>query len=99
MFSADSCGGRWNCGSSSFARTIGPDMFKQSYANVFAGDSRWNQVQSPEGELYQWDGASTYIKHPPYFEGMRKTPEAVQPIAAARCSTIRIPSIRRIASR
>jgi len=52
------------------ARTVGPELFRQAYANVFAGDSRWNQVASPDGALYQWDEASTYIKHPPYFEGM-----------------------------
>jgi aconitate hydratase len=63
------------------ARTIGPDMFKQSYSNVFAGDSRWNAVQSPEGELYQWDGASTYIKNPPYFDDM---PLVVGPIKDIR---------------
>ena len=66
------------------ARTIGPDMFKQSYANVFAGDSRWNQVQSPEGELYQWDGASTYIKHPPYFENMPLVVGPIKDLSGAR---------------
>ncbi len=52
------------------AATIDANMFKTNYANVFAGDSRWNQVQSPDGALYRWDDVSTYIKHPPYFEGM-----------------------------
>ena len=49
--------------------TIGPDMFHKNYADVFKGDARWNAVQSPEGDRYVWD-ESTYIKHPPYFEGM-----------------------------
>jgi aconitate hydratase len=52
------------------AATIGPDLFKNNYADVFKGDSRWNQIASPEGERYGWDGKSTYIKNPPYFEGM-----------------------------
>jgi aconitate hydratase len=52
------------------AATIGPELFAQNYADVFKGDSRWNAIASPEGESYRWDEASTYIKHPPYFEGM-----------------------------
>ncbi|MEQ1511569.1 MAG: aconitate hydratase AcnA [Lysobacteraceae bacterium] len=52
------------------AATVGPEMFAKNYADVFKGDSRWNRIESPEGESYRWDEASTYIKHPPYFEGM-----------------------------
>ncbi|KAF1709809.1 aconitate hydratase AcnA [Pseudoxanthomonas kalamensis DSM 18571] len=52
------------------AATIGPEMFKQNYADVFKGDSRWNTIESPDGELYAWSEASTYIKNPPYFDGM-----------------------------
>jgi aconitate hydratase len=52
------------------AATIGPEMFAKNYADVFKGDSRWNQIASPEGESFRWDDTSTYIKHPPYFEGM-----------------------------
>jgi aconitate hydratase len=52
------------------AATIGPEMFAKNYADVFKGDSRWNKIKSPEGESYRWDADSTYIKHPPYFEGM-----------------------------
>ena len=66
------------------ARTIGPQMFSSSYANVFAGDSRWNRIQAPEGELYQWQ-SSTYIKNPPYFTGMTLQPGQVAPIHGARC--------------
>jgi aconitate hydratase len=50
--------------------TVGPELFAQNYADVFKGDSRWNQIASPDGASYQWDGASTYIKNPPYFDGM-----------------------------
>jgi aconitate hydratase len=65
------------------ARTIGPEMFAQNYANVFAGDSRWNQVQSPDGALYRWDD-STYIKRPPYFDGMSKSAGSIADIHGAR---------------
>jgi aconitate hydratase len=67
------------------ARNVGPEMFKANYANVFKGDSRWNQIESPEGELYEWDGASTYIKNPPYFDGMTMDVAKPQDIHAARC--------------
>ncbi len=66
------------------ARSINPQMFASSYANVFAGDSRWNAVAAPAGELYRWD-ASTYIKNPPYFEGMAGQPGSVAAIQGARC--------------
>ena len=64
--------------------TIGPDMFNKNYADVFKGDSRWNQVQSPEGDLYRWDDDSTYIKHPPYFEGMTMAVGKIHDIIGAR---------------
>ncbi len=63
--------------------TIGPDMFNKNYADVFKGDSRWNAVQSPEGDRYQWD-ESTYIKHPPYFEGMTMNVGKINDIHGAR---------------
>jgi aconitate hydratase len=66
------------------ASTIDPQMFTHSYANVFAGDSRWNSIDAPVGELYRW-GDSTYIKNPPYFAGMRMQPAAMATIQGARC--------------
>ncbi|HEX2584778.1 MAG TPA: aconitate hydratase AcnA, partial [Steroidobacteraceae bacterium] len=45
-------------------------MFKRSYASVYTGDTNWNNIQVPQGQLYQWDDSSTYVKHPPYFEDM-----------------------------
>ncbi len=66
------------------ARTIGPEMFKQNYADVFKGDSRWNTIESPDGELYAWDGASTYIKNPPYFDGMTMSVGHIDDIHGAR---------------
>jgi aconitate hydratase len=63
---------------------IDREMFQSTYASVFAGDSNWNQIDSPEGEIYAWDDSSTYIKNPPYFEGMEKEPTPKGDIQAAR---------------
>ena len=51
-------------------RPVTAGMFEKNYADVFKGDERWNAMESPEGELYAWDDKSTYIKNPPYFDGM-----------------------------
>ena len=64
--------------------TIDSEMFKSSYASVFAGDQNWNSLDVPTGEIYEWDPVSTYVKHPPYFEGMTLETEAVADIRGAR---------------
>jgi len=64
--------------------TIGPDMFKKNYADVFKGDSRWNQIASPDGESYAWGADSTYIKNPPYFDGMSMSVGTIDDIHGAR---------------
>jgi aconitate hydratase len=66
------------------ASNIDSDMFKNSYQGVFAGDSNWNAISSPEGEIYTWDDSSTYVKNPPYFEGMTLEPAPVSDIHGAR---------------
>jgi len=66
------------------AKTIGPEMFKQNYADVFKGDTRWNTIESPDGDLYAWDDASTYIKNPPYFDGMTMDVGGIDDIQGAR---------------
>ena len=66
------------------AATIGPEMFKANYADVFKGDERWNSIDSPDGELYAWSDASTYIKNPPYFEGMTMAPGTIADFGGAR---------------
>ena len=66
------------------ARTVGPEMFKHNYANVFAGDSRWNQIPSPDGAAFDWSEDSTYIKHPPYFDGMKMEVGRIDDIHGAR---------------
>jgi aconitate hydratase len=63
---------------------IEPAMFEKSYGVVFEGDERWQGLDVPKGETYVWDQVSTYIKHPPYFEGMTKVPSPVKEIAGAR---------------
>ncbi|MBP7917284.1 MAG: aconitate hydratase AcnA, partial [Arenimonas sp.] len=65
-------------------RTVGPEMFTKNYADVFKGDSRWNQIASPEGESYAWDAASTYVKNPPYFDGMSMSVGSIEDIHGAR---------------
>jgi aconitate hydratase len=59
-------------------------MFRRQYADVFSGDERWKGLPVPGGDTYAWDPASTYVKHPPYFEGMPRQPGAVEDVAGAR---------------
>ena len=64
--------------------SIGPEMFRRNYANVFAGDRRWNQIASPDGTVFAWDTDSTYIKNPPYFDGMQMAVGSISDIHGAR---------------
>jgi aconitate hydratase len=66
------------------ATNINSNMFQSSYKSVFAGDENWNSIDSPEGEIYTWDTDSTYVKNPPYFEGMTMETAAVSDIKGAR---------------
>ena len=66
------------------AANIDSNMFKSSYASVFEGDANWKGIDSPEGEIYTWDDTSTYVKNPPYFEGMTADPAPVTDISGAR---------------
>jgi aconitate hydratase len=59
-------------------------MYLKQYGEVFEGDAHWKSMKVPEGDLYQWDPKSTYIKLPPYFENMPKTPPALADIHDAR---------------
>jgi aconitate hydratase len=65
-------------------RHVHSEMFKKSYGEVFTGDETWRNLPVPEGDLFAWDAKSTYIKHPPYFEGMAAQPGPVRDIAGAR---------------
>jgi aconitate hydratase len=60
------------------------EMYAKEYGNVFEGDAHWKSMPVPEGDLYKWDAKSTYIKLPPYFENMPKTPAALADIHGAR---------------
>jgi aconitate hydratase len=66
------------------ASAIGEDMFSTSYQDVFAGDAQWQALPVPTGDTFEWDPESTYVRKPPYFEGMGMDPEPVQDISGAR---------------
>ena len=63
---------------------ITSEMYKRSYAGVFDGDERWRAIKVPAGKIYSWDSKSTYVKNPPYFDGMTMTPAAGGNIKGAR---------------
>ncbi|HEX6203713.1 MAG TPA: aconitate hydratase AcnA [Thermoanaerobaculia bacterium] len=65
-------------------RALQAEMFESEYASVFDGDERWNGLPVPDGDTYRWDDESTYVKHPPYFEGMGREPEPVEDVRGAR---------------
>ncbi len=63
---------------------ISAEMFGHGYSDVFAGDERWQSLPTPTGNIFEWDADSTYVRRPPYFEGMPETPAPVRDIAGAR---------------
>lgn len=65
-------------------KSVKAEMFRTQYADVFSGDDNWRNLKVDEGDLYSWSDSSTYVKNPPYFEGMTMTPPGVQPIQNAR---------------
>ncbi len=66
------------------ANNIDSGMFSQVYGEVFDGDTNWNSLDVPGGDIYEWDEKSTYVQNPPYFVGMKKEPGAVGDIRGAR---------------
>ncbi|WP_284230417.1 aconitate hydratase [Arenivirga flava] len=64
--------------------SIDADMFDTQYASVFEGDDRWRNLPTPTGSTFEWDAESTYVRKPPYFEGMALEPSPVTDIAGAR---------------
>jgi aconitate hydratase len=66
------------------AQAISSEMFTKDYADVFAGDDRWRSLPTPDGNTFAWDEDSTYVRKPPYFEGMPDTPDPVTDIEGAR---------------
>jgi len=66
------------------ADSISTDMFDNEYGRIFDGDERWQQLDTPEGKVFEWDDESTYVRKPTFFDGMGLKPEAVQDIKGAR---------------
>ena len=65
--------------------SVTSEMFRSSYANAFKGDERWNSIDSPQGEIFDWQDNSTYVQNPPYFKGMTLELPGVPVIKGARC--------------
>ncbi|MBS1200844.1 MAG: acnA [Proteobacteria bacterium] len=65
------------------AACVDSDMFRRSYASVFEGDANWKAIAVPTGTIYRWDDKSTYVKNPPYFDGMTMTPPTAPDIVGA----------------
>jgi aconitate hydratase len=70
------------------ASSVDSAMFKKGYANVFLGDANWGAIKTPAGKIYSWDGKSTYVKNPPYFDGMTMTPAPLSDIKGARALAV-----------
>jgi len=68
--------------------SISSEMFKKDYASVFEGDHRWKSLATPTGKTFEWDAKSTYVRKPPYFEGMPRNPKPVTDISGARVMAI-----------
>ena len=68
--------------------SISSEMFTKDYATVFEGDHRWKSLATPVGKVFEWDLKSTYVRKPPYFEGMPRNPEPVKDILKARVMAI-----------
>jgi aconitate hydratase len=66
------------------ADAISQDMFREDYADVFAGDDRWRSLPTPEGDTFEWDEGSTYVRKPTFFDGMGAEPEPCEDISGAR---------------
>jgi len=72
----------------SLTKSIDSAMFQRSYASVFTGDANWTSIKVPEGKRYTWDAKSTYVKNPPYFDGMTMTPGTLSDIKGARALAV-----------
>jgi aconitate hydratase len=70
------------------AASVDSGMFKKGYANVFSGDANWNAITTPAGKIYSWDGKSTYVKNPPYFDAITMTPAPLADIKGARALAV-----------
>jgi aconitate hydratase len=73
---------------STMRSSVTSEMFSKEYADVFTGDEHWRALPIPEGDLYAWDEKSTYIKNPPYFEGMQVRPAAIADLCGLRALAV-----------
>jgi len=64
--------------------SVSSDMFRHQYASVFDGDERWRSLPTPKGATFEWDQKSTYVRKPPYFDGMKRNPDPVHDVHNAR---------------
>jgi aconitate hydratase len=67
------------------AEALRGDLFRDAYSDVFAGDENWRALEAPSGDLFAWEPESTYVRRPPYFDGMAREPAAVTDVVGARC--------------
>jgi aconitate hydratase len=70
------------------ASSVQDEMYRRTYADVFTGDETWRTLPVPEGDLFEWDPGSTYVRRPPYFAGMPREPQPVADISGARCLVV-----------
>jgi aconitate hydratase len=75
------------------ASAVDGEMFAKSYADVYTGDERWRALDIPDGELYDWQEQSTYVRRPPYFDGMSREAGTVEDIAGARALVVLADSV------
>jgi aconitate hydratase len=75
------------------ASSVEGSMYLSTYGDVFTGDERWRGLETPSGNLYAWEPASTYVRQPPYFEGMPRDPEPVADIHGARALVVLADSV------
>ncbi|SVD85858.1 uncharacterized protein METZ01_LOCUS438712, partial [marine metagenome] len=66
------------------AQSVTPEMFSEQYADAFTGSAEWQAIDAPQGLTYAWQDGSTYVKHPPYFDGMQAEPAALEDVTGAR---------------
>jgi aconitate hydratase len=67
------------------ASTVRSELYTRTYADVYTGDEHWRGLETPSGDLYAWDPGSTYVRLPPYFDGMPEEPVPVEDVHGARC--------------
>jgi aconitate hydratase len=70
------------------SRSLTGALYASRYANAFQGDPQWEALESPEGDVYPWDAASTYIQEPPYLRGLSREPAPLAPVRDARCLAV-----------